>query len=390
MGETDLKVEYLIFIESKVPYLKKSEDFPKLLKMIDGVIIENGVVHYQGIKIYFKMNYMGNNEKFIDCQFSIRDTYNIEKFEIFLRNFRILCGKLCNEKSIEVLWNDIGFYYAKLVYPIIYKVENKMRNLITKFMYINVGHNWVSKNVPLEVEKSIKNTSNNNSFLDRLDFNQLTNFLFIEYSYKRKNELVNFIKNSDPNKKFEFKEFDKYIPKSNWDRFFKKHIEIEDSMFKKVWEEMYTYRCKVAHNNNLSRSDYNRIKTLAKKIEGWLNEAFKSLPLINLTEDEKLKILQGLPDSISYEEERIFSDILNKEKEEIKSTLIVRNLGLVVNIVKKYESATLDLEDLISVGTIGLIKGINTFKKDLNMGLIDYLSNSIELEVEKHFLGNLY
>ena len=66
---------------------------------------------------------------------------------------------------------------------------------------------------------------------------------------------------------------------------------------------------------------------------------------------------------------------------EAKSKLIEHNLRLVVFLAKKYENTGVDLEDLVSIGTIGLIKGINTYKLDKNIKLATYASRCIDNEI---------
>ena len=89
-----------------------------------------------------------------------------------------------------------------------------------------------------------------------------------------------------------------------------------------------------------------------------------------------------LPPPLSPEEE---SDVIKKlseeNNEEAKSILIERNLRLVVYIAKKFENTGVNVEDLISIGTIGLIKAINTFKSDKNIKLATYASRCIENEI---------
>ena len=71
--------------------------------------------------------------------------------------------------------------------------------------------------------------------------------------------------------------------------------------------------------------------------------------------------------------------------ESVKSQLIERNLRLVVYIARRFENTGINIEDLISIGTIGLIKGISTFKADKNVRLATYASRCIENEILMHF-----
>ena len=70
--------------------------------------------------------------------------------------------------------------------------------------------------------------------------------------------------------------------------------------------------------------------------------------------------------------------------DEAKNILIERNLRLVAHVCKKYSSTNIELDDLISIGTIGLIKGINTFNLDKNVRLATYASRCIENEILMH------
>lgn len=91
---------------------------------------------------------------------------------------------------------------------------------------------------------------------------------------------------------------------------------------------------------------------------------------------------QVLPIPLSPEEETYFlSKLGTSEETEAKAVLIERNLRLVVYIGRKFDNTGVNLEDLISIGTIGLIKAINTFKVDKNIKLATYASRCIENEI---------
>ena len=91
--------------------------------------------------------------------------------------------------------------------------------------------------------------------------------------------------------------------------------------------------------------------------------------------------LDKLPEPLSKEDE--ISYVLKAEKgdNEARKKLIEHNLRLVVFLAKKYENTGVDLEDLVSIGTIGLIKGVNTYKLDKNIKLATYASRCIDNEI---------
>ena len=90
---------------------------------------------------------------------------------------------------------------------------------------------------------------------------------------------------------------------------------------------------------------------------------------------------ETLPPPLSSEEE---AELLNIADERSKETLIVHNLRLVVYIARKFDTAPTGIEDLISIGTIGLIKAVNTFCPERNIKLATYASRCIENEILMH------
>lgn len=90
---------------------------------------------------------------------------------------------------------------------------------------------------------------------------------------------------------------------------------------------------------------------------------------------------ETLPEPLTAEEE---AELLSDKNEQAKEKLIVHNLRLVVYIARKFDTAPTGIEDLISIGTIGLIKAVNTFCPDKNIKLATYASRCIENEILMH------
>ena len=88
-----------------------------------------------------------------------------------------------------------------------------------------------------------------------------------------------------------------------------------------------------------------------------------------------------LPAPLSKEEEILYVSKSMEGDQEARAKLIEHNLRLVVFLAKKYENTKVDLEDLVSIGTIGLIKGVNTYKLDKNIKLATYASRCIDNEI---------
>ena len=89
----------------------------------------------------------------------------------------------------------------------------------------------------------------------------------------------------------------------------------------------------------------------------------------------------ALPPPLTKTEEAVIMQQIREGDEKAREPLIVHNLRLVVYIAKKFENSNVNIEDLISIGTIGLIKAVNTFSPDRNIKLATYASRCIENEI---------
>ncbi len=108
-----------------------------------------------------------------------------------------------------------------------------------------------------------------------------------------------------------------------------------------------------------------------------LNALFLSLRLSGST--------GSFPKPLKAEEERKYLDLAQQGDLEARNILVEHNLRLVAHIVKKYYTQSADQDDLISIGTIGLIKAVSTFKSDKNIKLATYASRCIENEILMYF-----
>ena len=94
------------------------------------------------------------------------------------------------------------------------------------------------------------------------------------------------------------------------------------------------------------------------------------------------------PDPLTPEEESKYLDEMEKGSKEARSKLIEHNLRLVAHIVKKFEHDVSFQDDLISIGTIGLIKGIDTYSRDKNVRLTTYAARCIQNEILMYYRSN--
>jgi len=110
------------------------------------------------------------------------------------------------------------------------------------------------------------------------------------------------------------------------------------------------------------------------------------LKLLNIEEDALLYISgsEKLPVPLTAEEEHELLIKLSNGDDDARKKLVEKNLRLVVYIAKKFENSMLNIEDLISIGTIGLMKAINSFNLNKNIKLATYASRCIENEILMH------
>ena len=93
-------------------------------------------------------------------------------------------------------------------------------------------------------------------------------------------------------------------------------------------------------------------------------------------------------DPLSEEEEKIYIEKMRKGDMDARNKLIEHNLRLVAHIVKKFDYKNIDQDDLISIGTIGLIKGVDTFNKSHGTKITTYCARCIENEILMYFRSN--
>lgn len=120
-----------------------------------------------------------------------------------------------------------------------------------------------------------------------------------------------------------------------------------------------------------------------KKIINWLESLFSKVYSIFYVGSTDM-----LPEPLSKEMEDYYVEKMQRGDLDAKDKLIEHNLRLVVFLAKKYENTGVDLEDLVSIGTIGLIKGIQTFQSGKNIKLATYASRCIDNEILMHLRKN--
>ena len=111
-------------------------------------------------------------------------------------------------------------------------------------------------------------------------------------------------------------------------------------------------------------------------ITGFLNFLQTAICLVGYISSNSL-----FPEPLTVEEEKKYLELWNNGDEEARNVLIEHNLRLVAHVAKKYSNSNIEQDDLISIGTIGLIKGINSFDKEKGVKLATYVSRCIDNEI---------
>jgi RNA polymerase sporulation-specific sigma factor len=125
------------------------------------------------------------------------------------------------------------------------------------------------------------------------------------------------------------------------------------------------------------------IKYLARKIAAWI------LQQLGLAANaDYINGSEALPPPLTQQEETMLLQRLGKGDKSVRRVLIERNLRLVVYIARKFENTGIGIEDLVSLGAIGLIKAVNTFDVDKNIKLATYASRCIENEILMYLRRN--
>ena len=133
------------------------------------------------------------------------------------------------------------------------------------------------------------------------------------------------------------------------------------------------------------------------KILDYVRNKINTICARYINEDNEIEYLpifyiagsQTLPPPLPPDEEEKYIKKLSEENNlEARQILVERNLRLVVYIAKKFENTGIGIEDLISIGTIGLMKGVNTFNSDKNIKLATYASRCIENEILMYLRKN--
>jgi hypothetical protein len=307
-----LTVELLVFMNADSSFCKTEDSFDSLLKSNADISIKKDIITFKGSDFNYKLTSGKVNDPNIGSRYfdikiktsKINDA-NIELLSDLTREIRVIIGKVTDFPA-QTIWDDLSYYYATQAYPLIHEIENILRKLITKFMLINVGISWPKNSIPDALKSPSrdgsdrftgKDKSNNHNILYDTDFIKLSDFLFEEYKEIDASELIKCLRKislDDCKNKEILDRTLKFIPKSNWDRYFSKHIDCHDEFLKKKWVRLYELRCQIAHNNTFSKSDFEETINIISEIKPHLEKANDKLEDIIVSNEEKESLVESI------------------------------------------------------------------------------------------------
>lgn len=282
------KVEYLVLFDTSKTQCKTVAALRNLLQADSDISIERSKVTFNK-KVADLSIKLGKNDDKSHIYFNVilkcKDEGELEWFSSLLKSIRRSLALIT--KSTYVVWDDLSLYYSTQAYPLIFNIENLMRQVITKFMLTNIGLGWIKDRLPTDVQQSVNTNNKDANYLYNVDFIQLKNFLFSENYPNHKESLVKKFKAAKDLSELNIEEIRALIPESNWDKYFEPIVDCEAEYLKKRWDMLYELRCKVAHNKDFSKSSVESVKKLVSELKPILERAISSLDSIAITEDEK-------------------------------------------------------------------------------------------------------
>lgn len=363
----ELQNEYLVIIDKKTssPFYSLCNSIKRFNEFIETetelkIQSNNIKMDSYSYDYYIKQGKVKGKEQiffYITLGFQDDNEEHINKYKTLLRIIKN-CFRL-NKIVLETLRDDLSFYYSKLAYSLIHNIENMMRKFITYFMITNVGKDWINETSPIQIQEALGKTKRKEyiDILQQLDFIHLGDFLFKAYSEDDISSLFEKIKTLTNN--IEKDELQSYLPKSNWDKYFKTIIDCDDIYLKKRWEQLYDLRNKIAHTSNFTVGDYEDIQTLVNEVKEKLEKAFENIDTIELLDRDKEQLSENIAKNIN-ENIGIFIrewDKLEKRIEKLSNNITPSSFSSNLKNIKEKKHFELDF--------IESIKNMSQFRNEL-------------------------
>ncbi len=297
----ELITEYLIIIDKKesTSHYSLFDTAAKFNEYLtknnsDIVINEGSITYKKNIICKYEIEAKPINDKeqrffYLKIVF-YEDESKIDDYDSLLSLIRTKSNELTN-KLFFTLSDGISSYYSNKAYPLIFDVENLMRKLISYFLLITDGAEWKETSLPSTTKDAIRKSKRQdlNNALYQLDFIDLSPILFTPYQSKDNDteNLYKILKKTKKSEDLNLNQLKGFIPKSNWQRYFKDLVTCEDEQLKSRWKDLYDLRCNVAHNRGVTKNDFNEIEELVSEVTKPLNEAFNKRSEVVVSPEER-------------------------------------------------------------------------------------------------------
>jgi len=389
----NLVTEYLIIVDKEA-----SEAFYHLCDNVDGfnklltsdldISINGNEITYKGsLKADYRVKTSkvgGKQQRFFHVKVIYDgDEKDMDGYVKLLRSIRGIVHRSGGQP--ETLWDDVSLYYSQKSYPLIHKVENLMRKLITYFMLTNIGKEWVTQTSPGIVMEAI-DKSKRKQYLDvlhQIDFIHLGDFLFKPYQIKDTKDLLLLISKAQNQDDLKLDELKAFEAKSNWEKYFSKIVDCTDEYLDKRWKELYELRCSVAHNALLNKDEYERASRLVSEIESPLQKAIDNLDKVHVPQADKEQVAENVVSSIStafgefIQSWKLFENaIRNAENDSGSTTEKFRNILQTIQVLREKEI----IDDEFHRDSIELLRFRNQVIHDSR---IDYTESEIRSNLAK-------
>ncbi|AOP36376.1 hypothetical protein A0128_20375 [Leptospira tipperaryensis] len=296
------QVEYILIFSKTDSYIKSIKSLKNLLSTNEEISISDKKLTYK--KELYDLNVKigevkGKEQIYFDLLLSTTKQKSPKSLNGLLKDIRKLI--ITAGGNLSSVHDDLSLEYNQKLYPELYKIENKLRKLITKFMLLHVGIEWTAETLPKELQgiNSDKKKEKHSNFLHSTDFIHLGDYLFKPYS---KVDILKYLLDSSKHgnkKKLTSKAILEILPKSNWERYFKKIIKIEDAQLEKKWKRLYDLRCLIAHNNFISEGEFNEALSLIKELDKVFEDAIRKIDNITIPDDERGQVYESVVSTIN-------------------------------------------------------------------------------------------
>lgn len=331
-----MKTEFLILVPNDESFCNSKKAFVDFLKIDALISITGQKISYKRtvkgrdlVSVRFRVEtdkVQSKKERYFLLALECQDESLIDEFSELCERIKTIADRISpGATAINTIWDDVGRIYAEKSYPFINEVENLMRRLIAKFMLITVGMSWSKDAIHPDLFKKIENFEEEEKYLNdlhKLDFIHLKQVLFEkkrDISLEEIDRLLSKTTFSDEDKE----KILKYIPRSNWEKYFSALIDEKDRSLEQKWELLYKLRNKVAHNRNVRKEEFEKIKGLSLQIKDVIAKATAKLGEIDINEEDRELIIYSYnsdsPAAIGFLSEKAVAEYYMKSGFEVTS-----------------------------------------------------------------------